>query len=443
MDTFFIGSDNLTKLLNNLKKNGKLTKATKEKKIHLIETTIKELKKVVITTKDKNVRLTLQHRYLKLKAIARECCKILHATPPDLEKTLASEDVKEGESEEQDNDEEEDTEKDDEEEKEEDSEEEEFSEAFSDFESEEEGNEQMAAILDLTLAMRLIDKYDGEPSKLSLFIETVELLVEYSKDVPPAAIIKFLKTRLVGAAHGAIENAQTIQQAFEALKGKFAVKVTPRAVEKEMLSKKQQSKNISDFGAEMEKLSAKLAAAHVSMGTFPNEAAALNIVEPVAVQAFIEGLKDPSTKFFLKARNPTSLNKAISDALECQSTPTADNSLESMLTLWCTTGRTYHRGNGHNNSRGRGNPRGRGSYRGNNGYRGRGNHYNNNNHRNDNNNYNNHRNDNTNYNNNRRGRGMAHVAEQHQRQQQPQQQPIQQQQQERREEANLGELFRE
>lgn len=69
-----------------------------------------------------------------------------------------------------------------------------------------------------------------------------------------------------------------------------------------------------DFGSEIEKLTTKLAAALVPNNTFATEAATFNIVQPIAVQAFIAGLKNPQTAFFLKARNPTTLNKTISDA---------------------------------------------------------------------------------------------------------------------------------
>ena len=133
-------------------------------------------------------------------------------------------------------------------------------------------------------------------------------------------------------------------------------------MESEMHCLKQNQKTIADFGSEIEKLSAKLAAAHVSSGTFASEAAAANIVQPIAVEAFIDGLKDPATKFFLRARNPLSLNKAISDALEC--TPSTSKSTNETA-LWCG-----FQWQGQNNTgRNRGFSRGRGSYGG----RGRGN----------------------------------------------------------------------
>lgn len=69
---------------------------------------------------------------------------------------------------------------------------------------------------------------------------------------------------------------------------------------------------------------------------FASEAAATNIVEPIAIQSFINGLRDPATKFFLKARNPPTCNRAISDALEWQATPGTKREEENMMALRCS-----------------------------------------------------------------------------------------------------------
>lgn len=223
--------------------------------------------------------------------------------------------------------------------------------------------------LDLSLALKIVKPFDGSASHLQQYIDSIELLKDYSSDVAEAEILKFMKITLTGAAHGTSDNASTIKEAIDALKNKFAVKLTPRAVENEMNSKRQANKTITDFGAEIETLAAKLAAAHVSQGTFATEAAAANIVETVAVKSFVDGLQNPTTQFLLRARNPTSLNKAISDALECS----PDNSKSKIeTTLWCnfqqcTRGNHSHwKGNQSNSYRGRssGYRRGRGYFRG-------------------------------------------------------------------------------
>ncbi|XP_040159491.1 uncharacterized protein LOC120898113 [Anopheles arabiensis] len=180
-------------------------------------------------------------------------------------------------------------------------------------------NATMTTKLDLNLGLKLIKPYDGNSKDLANYIESVELFREYSEGVDEHHFLKFLRTTLTGVAHGVITPANTIEEALKLLKEKFAVKMTPLAVEHEMGTKRQGKRDISEYGSEIEALSAKLAAAHVSAGNFVSEGSAKNIVETTAIRAFIGGLSNPTTKFFLKARNPPTLSKAISDALECSS----------------------------------------------------------------------------------------------------------------------------
>lgn len=424
MEKFFEAGDVLQKLLANLKKKSNYTEHTKLKKVDDIEDLLKNLKKIIIKSKNSKDQKFFKTRYLQLKGIARQCLKLLKANQLDRTETEFDEANLEHQTTttEQENSS---------------SSSDEYEDIKSDFNSnsEEEENEtdeeeeldNMAPKLDLSLALKVVKPFDGSAQKLMGYIESVELLTDYAEGVPEATIIKFLKTTLVGAAHGAIDNATTIAQAFEILKTKFAVKLTPKAVENEMTTKKQHQKTISDFGTEIETLSAKLAAAHVSMGTFQNEAAAVNIVEPIAVQSFIDGLKDPSTRFFLKARNPLTLNKAISDALEC----TAGNSKTNEEVMWFNSNSSRSNRGHYNGNRGtwrgrnrgfptRGNYRGRGNYQQNNRFQGnyrRGNHHQPNENRpyHENNNDNNPNNNSSNRNNSNRGRQQtnrhANVAE--------------------------------
>lgn len=72
---------------------------------------------------------------------------------------------------------------------------------------------------------------------------------------------------------------------------------------------------MGEFRKPVEQLAAKLATAHISANTFQNETAAAAIVQPIAMSAFV-ALNSTQTAFYVKARNPSSLNKAFSDALE-------------------------------------------------------------------------------------------------------------------------------
>lgn len=65
-----------------------------------------------------------------------------------------------------------------------------------------------------------------------------------------------------------------------------------------MVSIKQKKLSLSEYGQQINELAAKLAGAHVSKGTFADKAAADAIVQPIAVKAFMNGLRDPKTHFF-------------------------------------------------------------------------------------------------------------------------------------------------
>lgn len=72
----------------------------------------------------------------------------------------------------------------------------------------------MANTLDLNLALKLVKPFAGNPTDLSSYKESVELLRDYSKDVSETHILRLMKVTLTGAAHGAIDGATTIDEAF-------------------------------------------------------------------------------------------------------------------------------------------------------------------------------------------------------------------------------------
>ncbi|XP_065073982.1 myb-like protein P [Ochlerotatus camptorhynchus] len=328
-------------------------------------------------------------------------------------------------------------------------------------ESESESDEEktkpiMPPKLDLSLAIRVVDKYDGDAATLQSWLDSVQVLREDDPTVPEANFINFLKSRLIGAARGSIDGTQTLADATTALKTKFAIQLTPIAVEAELRALKQKNKTVTDFGSEVEKLATKLASAWVSKGVpFTTEASAKPVVEPIAVQTFINGLKDQSAAYLVKSRNPKTLTAAISDALEVQPHASAESA------MWAQGGyqppffnrgnrRGNHRGGRGNNYHGNrggnrnydGNGRNNRPHQNNNGYRGnqnnqgyRDDHGNNRNQNHNRGGYhgnNNNNSSNNNSNNNSNRRRNANVAEE----------PQPSQQQQPREEANVGEFFR-
>ncbi|XP_058827894.1 rho GTPase-activating protein gacV-like [Topomyia yanbarensis] len=304
--------------------------------------------------------------------------------------------------------------------------------------------------LDLGVAIRVVDKYDGNAASLQSWLDNVDVLCADDPLVPEENFMTFLKSRLVGAARGSLENTRTIEEAKNVLKAKFAIQLTPIAVEAKLRMLKQKNKTISEFGVEVEKLSTKLAAAWVSKGPpFTTEASAMPVVEPIAIHTVINGLKDQSAAYLVKSRNPKTLVGAISDALEVQPSSSSSEPVFWALGRYQNSFSNYNRDQGHRGGRGNNNNNNRGyhnsgnnnqhnnnhnnNYR--NGYNGynrgnRRNNYHNSGHQNQ--NYNNRNNNNNNDNGNRNNNQHrnANMAEK-----KPEEQP--------REEVNVGEFFRE
>lgn len=98
---------------------------------------------------------------------------------------------------------------------------------------------EMPQKLDLGIALKLVEKCNGEAEKLTSCFEAVDLLKDYYADVPEADMLNFFKTRLIGPAHGVINGAATLAEAKKLLKDKFAIKFSPQAIESEMVGIKQ------------------------------------------------------------------------------------------------------------------------------------------------------------------------------------------------------------
>lgn len=406
MEEFFVLVDQITSIHLSLKKFATFTVATKQAKINQIKTIQADLKKIIKHRQiGAEARAFLIKRYRLLGPKFAECFNLLKVAKNSEENT--DEETSDEESAEETD--------------------------FSDIGEEE---NKMPPKLDLNVALKVVKPFDGSAINLQSYIESIELLKDYAEEVPEGDIVKFLKITLTGTARGVFDGIGTVDDAIAALKTRFSVKLTPKAVENEMVSKQQSNKSISDFGDEISKLASKLAAAHVSQGTFASESAASNLVESVAVRAFVGGLKDPTTQFLLKARNPATLNKAISDALECG----PGSSKPNETALWFTGNQR-----GHSSGRGRGNrgnSRGtRGNYHNNsqqNNGSYNGNYHNNNNNRRGRNRYNN----NNNNGNNGRNRHVANIAQQESATQATPAAQQTNQNQVRQEDANLIDLFR-
>lgn len=221
---FFVIEDAIFKVHRNLQKFKDYKDETKQKKVvHLNE--LKEQLKSIIkdSTINFETRLSLLERDKHLRKKVYECLKNLKRSP--LETTLLENQsilvTKKQDSREE-------------------SEDSENSDSFE--ESEFEDQFKMPPKLDLGTALKLVDKFSGDAEKLASFFETLDLLKDYNEGVPEVDLLKFIKTRLTGPAHGVANTAVTIADAKRLLKNKFAIKFSPQAIESEMGSIKQKKK---------------------------------------------------------------------------------------------------------------------------------------------------------------------------------------------------------
>lgn len=84
--------------------------------------------------------------------------------------------------------------------------------------------------------------------------EAVDLLKDYSEEVPEVDLLKYIKTRLFGPAHGVINTARTLAEAKTQLKAKSSIKFSLQAIKSEMTNLKQTKKSLSEYGQQINEL---------------------------------------------------------------------------------------------------------------------------------------------------------------------------------------------
>ena len=94
----------------------------------------------------------------------------------------------------------------------------------------------MAEALNLALAIRVVNKFDGNAQLLQSWLNDVDVLRASEAAIPEANFVSFVKSRLTGAARGAIDNVNTLAAAKTALRARFGIKLTPLPVEAELRS---------------------------------------------------------------------------------------------------------------------------------------------------------------------------------------------------------------
>lgn len=174
---------------------------------------------------------------------------------------------------------------------------------------------------DIKTATALIQTYDGSPSGLDAFIDSVALLGDLTPAALTATAIKFLKTRLNGKARTALPpNPQSLNEITDAIKQACKSSETPDT----LLAKLKATKNKGDqqkFCDEVEEISQKLSTLYVD-SKIPVEVAN-KMATKAGVETLINGITNAELKIILKANEFGTIQKAIQKINETQPVQTA------------------------------------------------------------------------------------------------------------------------
>lgn len=170
---------------------------------------------------------------------------------------------------------------------------------------------------DIKTATALINTYDGSPSELDAFVDSVSLLSDLTDQEHIATAIKFIKTRLIGKARSAFPpNPQTLVDITNAIKQACKSVETPDSI----LAKMKATRNKGDqqkFCEEIETLSQKLPTLYIENQIPPN--VANKMATKAGVDTLINGVSNTELKIILKANEFDSIQKAIKKINESQS----------------------------------------------------------------------------------------------------------------------------
>lgn len=175
------------------------------------------------------------------------------------------------------------------------------------------------AKVDIKTGATLIHVYDGNPTNLDTFLDSVALFADLvdndnaaaSQDVKNAAkatALRFIKTRLTEAARQAIPENATLDQLIDALKANCSPKTTADNVLAKLKSTRQ-STSAEAFCTEVEKLTQELKTIYIR-NRIPADVAT-QMATKSGVDALIAGTKNSETKTILRAGMFTKINDAI------------------------------------------------------------------------------------------------------------------------------------
>lgn len=173
----------------------------------------------------------------------------------------------------------------------------------------------MASLKDMIItASQTVPEYDGTGGKLNKIISALTALALLETDVNRPGAIAVILSKLDGRARAAVgQNPATIQAIIDSLNANCKEEQPPEVVLAK-LNMTRQTKDISSFTDQVEKLALDLEKSY--LGEQIPAATASKMATKAAVKALAAGVKNKETSLILKASSFATLNEAIQKVAE-------------------------------------------------------------------------------------------------------------------------------
>lgn len=227
---------------------------------------------------------------------------------------------------------------------------------------------------DIKTAVALVEPFDGSPSKLSLFEDSVNLLQQLSPAGTEATLLTFVKTRLRAKARDIAHSKASIDEIMATLKQHCSDSVTSETIRARLQNCRQRT-NAAGFADEVARLTEQLTNLYIKEGVAPDAAHSLS--NQFGVDALTSGAKNAQTRLLLKAGMYKTVTEATTKMLKEDSNTTEVSQILRIAHNSNSRGRSRgdSRGTGRGQHSGRGSEQhggGRGGHRGRRRDRGRG-----------------------------------------------------------------------
>lgn len=183
------------------------------------------------------------------------------------------------------------------------------------------------ATFDITVTLKVVPEFQGDPKNLNNFLNLVEFLHDDLKDnTEKTKLIKFvLKTRLSEKVKNKLSASDTptdLVTLKSSLQGIFKVNKTPLKIQSELAKAVQGSRPIKDFAEHVENLVAQLNALQIAEQGEAHRGIISKLNDQIGLNAFKNGLQE-GIKSTVFASTPKTLQDAVKIASEVETIGTA------------------------------------------------------------------------------------------------------------------------